>query len=755
MRALSPFALISLCLSAQGPSQVPEQVHLDRLARSPGPKVVLLEALPKGERQAWQRLILSEGLFEADLQLFEGTEAPFQAWMRSRHGLGPARWVVLDAQHRPLASGQAPPREANLAAQLSGAGFQSPLRQLRAFVKAHPDHLEARADLLIQLRRRAVRAAQAGKGALGPEADTIAWAPFADAVNATFHGDWRGIQLPFFRVHEDQPEASSPMMKALFTRHIAKVEAALQDEPHSERLWQIWAWMARSLGDRPWKAFLASLDPCRIEGATPCPAADVSAWLTREAKAQGDWTTVADLARQALGFEGYGQIFTSAWVPGGMTLRSDHSALEGYPDRSATAPLVEALLRLKRPDQARDVVEPLRHRKNGPARVAALAPLARQLGYPDLAAEWSGERPVPFSFGSSTQPTLLISDASGSLDAEAVKDILPLLSPLDVRVSSYPPEGNQVLGWTDAKPRWALIDLKGKAALQGEGRPSEDDLKRGLAAMGYRSPLEQARERLASHPGDPMAGYALAMGIGLKRTGSKEGPELDADRDAILWAESLKAWEAFYGHEQAWKVPHKSPVMATMDFYVLARWNAPFRQSPSLKALAAKVLSKLEGALTQQPGSEWLWTQWIFWRAIEGQQRPIARLVDGLVPGPMQAPGTLPPSIVQETWLEEAERTGQWAQAVKLLRAPWERALSALDTPDGKSKAPTPDAATWRVAQRLMQALLQDGRAKEADDVLQAFRTRGGTPTKMESLVELARKTGQEGLASEWSRLKG
>lgn len=95
---------------------------------------------------------------------------------------------------------------------------------------------------------------------------------------------------------------------------------------------------------------------------------------------------------------------------------------------------------------------------------------------------------------------------------------------------------------------------------------------------------------------------------------------------------------------------------------------------------------------------------------------------------------------------------GEWAQVVKLLRGPWERAIDDLDTPSKDRKPHTPDSSTWEIAQRLMTALLHEGRAKEPDDVLQAFRTRGGKPDHMEALVALAEKTGQGSMAASWKK---
>lgn len=243
-------------------AQAPEQPHLDQLARFPGAKVLLLGDWKASERAAWDRLVLEEGLFEAELRLvdrgqwsetFFGHKDPggFEAWLRQRFGLGASRWVVVDGANRAVAFGIAVPNAAELADQLQKAGFEMPLRVLRRFVQSHPGHLEARADLLKTLRRRALKAVKPGTGDLDPEADTLAFAPLAQAVDVTFKGAWRGLELDFFQVDQAPAERRSPLLKGVFARHIAAVEAALVEEPTSHRLWSLWAWMARSTGDRP------------------------------------------------------------------------------------------------------------------------------------------------------------------------------------------------------------------------------------------------------------------------------------------------------------------------------------------------------------------------------------------------------------------------------------------------------------------------------------------------------------------------
>lgn len=759
MRRLLTLFSVPFCLL----SQAPNQACLDQLVRFPGPKVVLIGTWSPTERQAWERILLEEGIFETGLTLldsarwsepFLGSPDPggFEDWLRSRYGLGPARWVVLDGTNQALTFGIAPPKGLDLVAQLERAGFQSPVRQLRAFVQGHPGHLEGRADLLKELRRRALKAAKSIKGDQDIEGDTIAWAAFANAVDITFKGDWRGLKLHFFRTDQDQPEARSPLMKAIFARHIGKVESALGEESTSETLWDTWAWMARSLENRPWKRFLSSLNPFVYPGGPTCPSPSVAVWLTREAKAVEDWESVAKLAAISQDLNSIPLEDVSQWVPGShLTHRKKFAPLNGFPEYSSYAPRLEALLRLNRKDEAQQVYQDLILSRRSGTAVAAEA--ARRAGLADLAQEWATGRLtrfVPFypPFRRGLPQIVALAEWNDPYIRRLI-DLSQTLRP-EPSFRALTPRDTESLGWTGNKNRWALLDGDGRLITEGMDLPKAQFLQSALDTLDLKSLADLARSFLRHNHDQPEASRVLAVETGMEAARSMDGgdlgPRLDPEIDAKLWGECARAWYTFFEDTEGWKAPRRRDG-------AFEGWEPSARRSPLMMDVAMRALPKVEAALEREPASHYLWSIWLFLRHVEGENRPFAPLMARLEPSPMAAPGAFPPPVVMEAWLKDCRQNGRWGQAASLLRGPWERALGQADTERKKKKDAKIDPRGWDTGLLLTEALLMDSRPSEADNVVKAWVERGGVLRDLADLVQAAKKLGLDSLAASWDKL--
>jgi hypothetical protein len=225
--------------------------------------------------------------------------------LRSRFGLGPdVQWAVVGTSEQLFASGQALPSAAELAQMLAAKGLHSPIKLLRDFLRANPDHLGARAELLglqlasagrrtgsalgieaqlstSELLYRAERQRQAAQasGAASPqttsliqeptpiakdkvldaEADLQIWAGYADTFDKLFTGDdWIASGLSF-RANQTMYEVCSPLVKGVYRRKIGMVEAALERAPTNSNFWSVWCQMADVLGDRSIVALLGRL----------------------------------------------------------------------------------------------------------------------------------------------------------------------------------------------------------------------------------------------------------------------------------------------------------------------------------------------------------------------------------------------------------------------------------------------------------------------------------------------------------------
>ncbi len=355
-RPLAVLCLAPFLLQAQSPS-----LPLDTLLKQlPGPKVLLLGPSPFKDQRAWLQLLEADPLVGLEFQIRvvppKETDPTLLKELKGRYNLEGRHWAILDARDRCLASGTALPEAAELAESLAKGGLRSRARLLRDFLKVHPDHLEAREQLISELHRVALRRATRGfersedglvrhlnataswfsgpspktppsgteasptqpLGPLGSEEDLLLWAPLAQELETAFRlGQWRWMTLPLtFEVHP-APEARSPLLKALAQRHLAKVEGALQTDPISPGLWQTWTFLARCAEDRPWKPFLQSLAPFRYAGGPPCPTPEACTWLTGLALRAKDWESLATLGAIARRYHGEPKNVTETWTPGG------------------------------------------------------------------------------------------------------------------------------------------------------------------------------------------------------------------------------------------------------------------------------------------------------------------------------------------------------------------------------------------------------------------------------------------------------
>jgi hypothetical protein len=265
------------------------------------------------------------------------------AALRSRFALGSnIQWAIVGASEQLLASGQTLPGAAELAQMLAAKGLNSPIRVLRDFLRANPDHLGARAELLglqlasagrrtgsaldieaqpsisdlIERMQREREAAQASGAAapqaisltqvptaipkdkvLDAEADLQIWAGYADTFDKLFAGDdWIAAGLSF-QANQTMYEVCSPLVKNLYRRKIGMVEAALERAPTNSNFWSVWSQMADVLGDRSIAALLGRLPQLPSQAGLLFESGwpgSIRGRLAKEARANGSWKALAD-----------------------------------------------------------------------------------------------------------------------------------------------------------------------------------------------------------------------------------------------------------------------------------------------------------------------------------------------------------------------------------------------------------------------------------------------------------------------------
>ena len=206
------------------------------------------------------------------------------------------------------------------------------------------------------------------------EADDLrTWGVLAREFDTAMNLGWIGLKLNFFAPHENQPERYSPLMKRTFRKHIGRVEGTLMEFPSNDNLWDLWAWMSRTLNDRPVFKFIHGLDPFN-----PCPTPKVAAWLTALAKSKEDWENIAHFAKLGRDFDSIKFESRTTWSPGWVSTNTVSQPLPGFPEESSYYPLLEALLKLGRTEDANDVFDELirtagKHRARDFERIAKIA----------------------------------------------------------------------------------------------------------------------------------------------------------------------------------------------------------------------------------------------------------------------------------------------------------------------------------------------------------------------------------------------
>lgn len=240
------------------------------------------------------------------------------------------QWILVARRGAALlAQGEGLPEAQTFAHQLQQAGFRDRVKDLRAYLKEFPRALEAREELLNQLRQRGERTAQRYMGvqvpppkerldrgdlagflhaqdapekvdlssanALSPVQDFEAWGDFAHELDFVFgSGEWR--ELDFLWLREGRPlDTASPTLRAVYKRWQPSVEAALRQEPESESFWNLWIWMSQAQGGKPLGPLLSTLSPSPLTPKDQWPPERVVHNLFARARTQEEWRTLQAL----------------------------------------------------------------------------------------------------------------------------------------------------------------------------------------------------------------------------------------------------------------------------------------------------------------------------------------------------------------------------------------------------------------------------------------------------------------------------
>ncbi|MDR2561931.1 MAG: hypothetical protein LBC63_09210 [Holophagales bacterium] len=788
------------------------------IARHKGNKIVLLGEWKPGDVTKWAQSLDSDELYGYGLALLDKAKLSevrtnyspeaaardmksFDPWFRQKYGVSAsARWAALDTSNKFLVSGQQMPSPKELDQLLERKGIKTLSKQLRDFLKENPGHIDATSDLLKEVRRRALRVMpkDANKD-LDDETDLRTWAVMAAETDKAFGTPWLGLNIEFFWADQDQPERFSKQMKAVFRKHIPKVESALRLQPTDSGLWNIWTWMARGLGDYKWSTFINSIETFEIRIGGQfwlCPSAEACVWLVRDASAKKDWATVAKLAKIArrYAFTVKGDPGQVEWTPGGRTMAFNipmavMASNFDHPLKSAFLPHLEALVRLGDIEGANAVYDEMLRwslPSESPERegynpidkklefARAAAEMAKAAGMADLAKLWEKGESVnktPYNNGIEGMTyfyafTQMNSDFHKNLDAVLRK----LTPPTGTNRDAIGWRDHPTLGWKIADgDRWGLIGEDGLLLAQGKEVPDVETLQSLWGRTKKANPEETLRKYAAEYPGVAMdySSYAIRQVLMAFRNRSRSSQNAPAQPSTIEDEQYLgDATKLLKG-----VVSDNSSILAnlppsfresSMTIALASSWIATM-DDPPIKALSGPFLAAIEPLLEKKPSSDTLWGQWFFWRALEGRERPLELLIAKLRYSPLSANDMgLPPFALDMYW-DDCKRNGNWAKVVELLEGPWERELArAIEIKDGlvdenqlrndpryRQSGSTGD----RIGLPLIEAYLNNGKPNEANSVFNAWLDTGQTFRDISAIASLARTKGQEKLAQEWEAI--
>ncbi len=436
-------ALLAFCLTMG--AQAPAITMFEQELKSSGSGMfVILEEGQEDYSAAFRKLLLQEGVAELNLRArivrSNERQKELNQHLRTKYGLpkGPA-WMFLDATGTRIRSGGTLPQASALADDLAQAGIQSPARPLRAFVRAHPDHLEGRVALLNTLRRIAEKRTMAalgleddndngrgmgrairdmmgafrpggrgpdrgpggglrrpgqpeptlptGAAPLSPEQDVLIWAPWCQELDRLLASPtWTEAELDLSDDEEVLLEATSALVHAVYERRIGTVEEALRRWPSSVRYWNLWLRMHQVLGGTGVKALAEQLGPAPGTPAEAWPPREVKMALVREARRTGDWSSVHQILWPQ--WQRFSQMVGGGGgrFPGGGGPFVSRM-MDGQWEQMV-GPLLEALVRLGNMSLAEQVVSTCADTlkwEDLPARASAVA---EGCGKPELARRW-------------------------------------------------------------------------------------------------------------------------------------------------------------------------------------------------------------------------------------------------------------------------------------------------------------------------------------------------------------------------------
>jgi hypothetical protein len=188
----------------------------------------------------------------------------------------------------------------------------------------------------------------------------------------------------------------SPTARAAYARAAAKVEAALERQPTSLALWNLWVTFKKCRAGLPMKELLAKLQPSPTIAAANWPPPSVRQAYIKACREDGDWQSIQELVEPAW----------DELISRGQLLNRNQQAIQSLREQvgerdlsmilgfsqsfwtSSGEPYLEALLRRGRLTDAERMMGAWESNSGWPGAFLSAAAIAEKLGYDSPAKAW-------------------------------------------------------------------------------------------------------------------------------------------------------------------------------------------------------------------------------------------------------------------------------------------------------------------------------------------------------------------------------
>lgn len=743
-------SIVSLATCAVNLHGAPPSV-ISSVNKNPANRIIILNNPSDAEIKQWESVVKSAELFVYDFSiitnqhlfsLFPAASNPIdvERAIRMECNALNSNWIAINASGQILSHGISVPSINELSNMITSTNTTSKIKSLKSFLGSNPDHIEARADFLTELRRIAIKY-QSSR--LGNNSSSTAWSEFAHEIDSTFNSSWKGLTIRFFSANIDPPESKITLLKPILLRHIKAVESAIHSDPCNDNYWNIWGWMAQCIDYTDMFSFVDSVNTMYPNGIFTSPSPDVAAWLTRVAYSKSDWNRVIRFSKLCLDYSGRSVDQQAKWIPGAIIRGGSFERIPGYPEESSYMPLLEALLRTGRVNEANYYYDKLL-RERGQKYITTAASIAKSAGYADIYALWSHGAIINsapyFKPATVNKPNIVINARRDSNYAAAISAISNSTDPT-IFVDSRQPKETISLGWTGDTPRWALINSDGSIITQGFDPPKHGVLQALLDQAGAPNDITIANDLLKQDPSNIPALRLIIESLTDRNMRSvtshvNNSTHLTVEQDTLIWGEIQSAWFKLLETQNGltgWVFQFKP--------------NKDLTKSHLMRSVANKAIKHIELELHGQPNSINLWRLWLYWRLACDTRPHFFDFITDINLSPFSSRDNFPPAIVLQYIYEECETSKQWDTLSRLLYIPWNRI--SLEYSTSRPKSINPRIGSTIVAP-LAVSLLQIGKFSDIDDIIALWLSWGGSSSDLFLLIDTCEKLKLNDLRDKW-----